>query len=215
MLACEWLLKSFIRQVRAKETNMNEPILLILDGHGSHDTDEFVRIALEHNVHVLQLPPHTTHKTQPLDVGCFGPTKTAWLNRCDEVVDLTGADIPKSQFVNEFMTVRDQAMTPELIMSSFRKTGISPLNPDIFQDRDFAPSQSSSITGHLPSSYPAEVEDDEDDEDDKDDADSKDGWDDEGELVVVDRGDLGWLVVSQDTTVSGMYHPYDGTQVLR
>jgi hypothetical protein len=183
---------------------MDEPILLILDGHGSHDTDEFVRIALEHSIHVLQLPPHTTHKTQPLDVGCFGPVKTAWLNRCDEVVDLTGADIPKSQFVNEFMTVRDQAMTPELIMSSFRKTGISPFNSNIFKDRDFAPSQSSSIKGHLPLSFPVEVDGEED-------SDTEDEWDDDdmdiGEgPVVIDGGVSGWIVVPQGMDVEGTYH---------
>ena len=53
------------------------PLLLLLDGHSSYCPDT-IRLAAQHQVIVFALPPHTTHLTQPLDRGCFGPLKAAW-----------------------------------------------------------------------------------------------------------------------------------------
>jgi hypothetical protein len=38
--------------------------LLIVDGHASHFTQSFLEYARENNIHVLCLPPHTTHALQ-------------------------------------------------------------------------------------------------------------------------------------------------------
>jgi hypothetical protein len=38
--------------------------LLIVDGHTSHFTQGFLEYAKENNIHVLCLPPHTTHALQ-------------------------------------------------------------------------------------------------------------------------------------------------------
>ena len=40
------------------------PRLLIVDGHASHFTLHFLEYAREHNIHILCLPPHTTHALQ-------------------------------------------------------------------------------------------------------------------------------------------------------
>ena len=40
------------------------PWLLIVDGHSSHFTQEFLEYAKDHDLHVLCLPPHTTHTLQ-------------------------------------------------------------------------------------------------------------------------------------------------------
>ncbi len=63
-----------------------EKRLLIIDGHGSHATDEFMFECLYNGIHVLWLPPHFPHVTQPLDVAVFGPVKNAYrraLSRLD------------------------------------------------------------------------------------------------------------------------------------
>ena len=49
-----------------------------LDGHHSHISLDLIRTARDSNVILLCLPPNTTHLLQPLDVGVFGPLKTAW-----------------------------------------------------------------------------------------------------------------------------------------
>ena len=40
------------------------PRLLIVDGHSSHFTQESLEYAKDHDIHVLCLPPHTTHTLQ-------------------------------------------------------------------------------------------------------------------------------------------------------
>jgi len=87
-LGLEWFQKSFIPQATERNTS-GKPILLILDGHGSHESVKIIDLALTHNIMVLCLPPHTTHMLQPLDVGVFGPFAREWSEECDRIVDET------------------------------------------------------------------------------------------------------------------------------
>jgi hypothetical protein len=84
-LCKEWFVKSFIPQAMARNES-GKPILLIYDSHGSHDTLNLIELAQQHNIILFCLPPHTTHKLQPLDVGVFGPFSRAWTDHCDEIV---------------------------------------------------------------------------------------------------------------------------------
>lgn len=52
-------------------------MLLIVDNHTSHTASEIAEKAKENNVIILTLPPHTSHYTQPLDVGFMSPFKLA------------------------------------------------------------------------------------------------------------------------------------------
>lgn len=61
-----------------KHLTSKNPVLLIFDGHHSHISFELIELARKNNIHLLCLPPHTTHPLQPLDVGVFGPLKQAW-----------------------------------------------------------------------------------------------------------------------------------------
>ncbi|KIM92662.1 hypothetical protein OIDMADRAFT_66409, partial [Oidiodendron maius Zn] len=49
--------------------------MLIFDGHGSHLTQEFLDFCWQHHIRPFQLPAHTTHLLQPLDVGVFQSLK--------------------------------------------------------------------------------------------------------------------------------------------
>ena len=54
------------------------PLLLLMDGHSSHYCPEMIRSAAQEQVLLFTLPPNTTHLSQPLDKGCFGPLKLEW-----------------------------------------------------------------------------------------------------------------------------------------
>ncbi|KIJ38018.1 hypothetical protein M422DRAFT_177172 [Sphaerobolus stellatus SS14] len=41
-------------------------------------------VAFNNNILLLAIPPKTTHKLQPLDVGVFGPFQTAWVKHCED-----------------------------------------------------------------------------------------------------------------------------------
>lgn len=52
--------------------------LLLVDGHNSHYTMDFLDYAQEHNIQVLCYPSHSTHVYQGLDVVIFAPLKHRW-----------------------------------------------------------------------------------------------------------------------------------------
>ena len=67
---------------------------------------------------VFCIPPHSTHKTQPLDKGVFGPLKKAWREECHSyMVDNPGKVVTRYQFSLLFNHAWMKAMTPHNIMS--------------------------------------------------------------------------------------------------
>ena len=51
---------------------------IIGDNLSSHFTDRVLKLAAEHNIAFLCLPPSSTHLLQPLDVAFHGPLKNSW-----------------------------------------------------------------------------------------------------------------------------------------
>ena len=96
------------------------PLLLLLDGHSSHYQPSFVQKAAEEEVIVFCLPPHTTHRTQPLDNGCFGPLKRCWREECQKYCsDNPGGVVTRLQFSKLFSSTWKRAITMENLVSSF------------------------------------------------------------------------------------------------
>ena len=62
-------LKHFIQCTNSGPTAPKK--LLLYDGHGSHDTEEFKQLAQDNNIVLYMFPPHLTYLMQPLDIGCF------------------------------------------------------------------------------------------------------------------------------------------------
>ena len=77
-LGLAWL-KHFNTHTKARSVGAHR--LLIVDGHESHNSHEFHKYCLEEKIIVLQMPAHSSHLLQPLDVGCFSPLKRAYSNK--------------------------------------------------------------------------------------------------------------------------------------
>ena len=153
---CEkWLEQGFLPQVEARNIS-GKPILLICDGHRSHCTGTLMVLARKGNIYIFCLPPHTTHKLQPLDVGILGPLQTKFADRVDAFVLEHGHGVGKKEFIEEYLTAREEAINSALIVSAFKHCGIHPFNPDIFGEEDFAPAKAFSIlaASHLPEGFP-------------------------------------------------------------
>lgn len=105
------------------------PLLLLMDGHSSHFSPVFVNKAAEEQVLVFCLPPHSSHRTQPLDKGIFSPLKRAWREVCHSYT-LSHPDkvVTRFQFSSLFGQAWAQAMTPQNIMSGFKVTGVYPVD---------------------------------------------------------------------------------------
>ena len=154
-LCLKWFEKSFIPQAIARNTT-GKPILLIYDGHGSHNSAELIRLARANNIILFCLPPHTTHKLQPLDVGVFGPFQRAWLERCEEIIEDTGEEMSREAFVSEYIAVRHDTFKERTILQAWKKSGAWPINPNVFTDDDFAPSiPYSTHARDLPTTFPS------------------------------------------------------------
>jgi DDE superfamily endonuclease len=73
-LGLSWLLKLFEPIMRKKSGNATLPThLLIVDGHSSHVNTRFLNSCDVHGIILAILPPHSTHRLQPLEVGIFSP----------------------------------------------------------------------------------------------------------------------------------------------
>jgi hypothetical protein len=83
-LRLQWLQKVFDRHTKAKAGNRRR--LLIVDGHSSHVNLKFIEWADNNRILVLILPPHSTHRLQPLDVGLFSPLATAYSNQISKLM---------------------------------------------------------------------------------------------------------------------------------
>ncbi|KAJ8935182.1 hypothetical protein NQ318_006476 [Aromia moschata] len=68
----KWL-KHFLRYTKASKEN---PVLLLLDGHGSHKGLQAMEFAKENGIIIFCFPAHCSHHVQPLDVGFFRPLHT-------------------------------------------------------------------------------------------------------------------------------------------
>ena len=80
LFVLQWL-QHYARHVKPSE---EDPALLLLDNHVSHCSLQAIQFARDKYITLLTLPPHASHKPQPLDVGFFGPLKSAYAYECDK-----------------------------------------------------------------------------------------------------------------------------------
>lgn len=62
----------------------NNPILLILDNHASHCSLKAVEFYRNNHIFALTLPPHSSHKMQPLDRSFFNSLKKSYAAECEK-----------------------------------------------------------------------------------------------------------------------------------
>lgn len=70
----KWITENFEPSTREKANR--HPRLLIFDGHDSHTMVDIVLPCIQNQIHLALLPPHTSHLTQPLDIGVFSSLKS-------------------------------------------------------------------------------------------------------------------------------------------
>ena len=117
-----------------KYANPGGPLLLLLDGHSSHFELISIELAKERDVTIFCLPPHTTHRSQPLDSCVFGPLKKAWTEVCHTYQqDNPGAVITKYSFSPFFAKAWSQSFSPNNLISGFKKCGVYPFNREAIE----------------------------------------------------------------------------------
>ena len=145
-LAVLWL-KHFDRYTKGKSNGHAR--LLIIDGHNSHYSFEFLDYARIKQIHILCYPAHTTHVYQGLDVIIFSVLKCHWAEEKTKWEE-NGGEVTKETFLKIYGEAHIKTLTPELIRKAFEKTGVSLFNPDIIPLEMMAPSKGTSLKGPLP-----------------------------------------------------------------
>jgi hypothetical protein len=103
------------------------PLLLIFDGHRTHEGMGVIKLARDNQIAIVKLPSHTSDKLQPLDESCFRPLKNEWYKKLSNYQRDNGfRQISKAESVDLLCDVWLSAMTPANIKSGFLKTGIFP-----------------------------------------------------------------------------------------
>lgn len=127
-IGLQWLQQIFIPQ-----TNINlrpgQWRLLLLDGHKSHTTQEFMNFAYLQRVWCFYLLPHASHVLQPLDLTVFSSLKrsfralVAFENRFDDFEPQK-----KATFIRQYQNARTRSIIKTNCISGFQAAGIWPLD---------------------------------------------------------------------------------------
>lgn len=126
-----WL-KHFLVHTKA---TLDDPVLLILDNHASHISLEIFNYCRQNGIIMLSIPPHTSHRTQPLDLTFFGPLKIAYHKECDIFMRTNNYEkLTPFHIASIFTKAYLKAANSEKAVHGFSAAGIVPVDPDIFSE---------------------------------------------------------------------------------
>ncbi|RKK81113.1 hypothetical protein BFJ71_g15730 [Fusarium oxysporum] len=126
-IAVEWLREVYLPQTQPEDES--DARLIILDGHRSHVSDEWMATCFLNNVYCCYLPAHCSHGLQPLDNGPFNASKAAYRKELQKLTSLTdSAPVDKVNFIRAYAKAREVGMTKKNILSGWRVTGNWPVS---------------------------------------------------------------------------------------
>ena len=146
-MTTELFLVWFKKFVAFSKASKDFPVLLVLDGHSTHTKNlDVIDYARDNGVSLLCLPPHCSHRIQPLDVSFMKPLS---LHYSDEVRKWLrsnpGKVVTLFQISMLFGSAFIQSASMLTATKGFEKTGIWPPNPSVFTDSDFLPADATDI----------------------------------------------------------------------
>lgn len=120
----------------------DSPVLLIMDNHNSHVSIDVYKFCKSNFIHIVSLPPHTSHRLQPLDLTFFSPLKNAFYRACDFYLTSTGhTKITEHDVAGLLNKAFEQVAKISNAVSGFKTAGIYPFDADKFGEDDFAAAQ--------------------------------------------------------------------------
>ncbi|CAE7002962.1 DDE 1 multi-domain protein [Pyrenophora teres f. teres] len=111
--------------------------LLILDGHGSHLTTDFIDFCDANKILLAVFPPHATHTLQPLDVGLFSPLASNYSRELAPYIHGSQAlvSVKKGDFFSIFWKTWSSTMSLDSIKKSFQATGVWLMDAEVILQR--------------------------------------------------------------------------------
>ncbi|KAK0133684.1 hypothetical protein N1851_030819 [Merluccius polli] len=121
------------------------PHILILDGHHSHKTLGAVLLARERGVVMITIPPHCTHKMQPLDHTFFKSYKSKYNTAADGwMTSHPGQRIDIYALCGLFDKAYSASASVGKGQKGFKVCGLWPVDKTVYKDEDF---EGAEVTG--------------------------------------------------------------------
>ena len=115
--------------------------VLILDGHHSHKSLQALELASQNGVDIITLPPHSTHRLQPLDVVWFKSLKANYNKEADNwLMSNPGRRISDFEVAGIFAKAYGACTSTGKMEKGFRTCGLWPIDDSVFTEDDFAAS---------------------------------------------------------------------------
>jgi hypothetical protein len=116
-----WLEQGFNRRTKQKVRLQKEWLLLILNGHRSHLSMDFIEFCEANCILLAVFPPHSTHTLQPLDVVCFKPLSSNYTFALNVHLFKTQGMLPvqKGDFFTLFWGAWKSNFTTKLVLKFF------------------------------------------------------------------------------------------------
>jgi len=94
--------------------------------------------AKENGIYIVTLPPHTSNKTQPLDLSAFAAVTTYFNSAANSwMMEHSWKTITTYEMAKLMGSACLKAATPVTILSGFRFASIWPLDRDVFSSEQF------------------------------------------------------------------------------
>jgi hypothetical protein len=104
--------------------------MLVGDNLSSHISSSVIQACKANQIEFVCLPPNSTDKLQPLDVGVFGPLKAAWRVILTEYKGRhpSQVGIPKTDFPRLLATLLERTNPAQYMPAAFDRCGLYPVN---------------------------------------------------------------------------------------
>ena len=103
--------------------------IFIVDGHSSHVHQHVVQFAFNYNIHMICLPPYSTHLMQPLDVGYFSLVQKSYQWHLRRWIAANPMDVLKKVGFQSLLTAtHNELYTVDVLLAAWKKSGCWPID---------------------------------------------------------------------------------------